>query len=686
MGDDMSPWISYGLTIAYAAVLVFLPGWLVTFGSIKKPLLQIASAAPAALALYAIVALVFGAASIPANCVTAPVAVLLISILIFIVSRQMGYKTHYTKQDIKTISIYILCALLITGVFFILPLDGPSSFSQHHDNVHHLNQIRYFLTYETGVPIFDINSMLESSLAPVSGASFYPSTWHFWAALVAGFVGGNVVYAETSTLFVSMALIFPFGCAALIDKLYSQDRVALISGGFLSMAFCAFPWHTFAYSGPLYPYLVGMICVPAALSLLLEIGSCITGKTVLPIRFLFTALLVIFACVSIHASVIFSLGVLIAPYLVYLVYRLGRDRLSSHLDSMGLCLAVVSILLIAAVWLICFKLPFLSSTVNFFWPKVSTVHQGIIDVLTLAFMTDSAQVLLSIFMLFGAVDAIRSKENRWLIVSFCFSGFLFIVSHCTDLPIKNVLTGFWYTDWGRIAPIAVIAAIPIATHGLSILITRLASHCFHPGFEIGFRNQVSTNICWLLGVNCIIALILFYPSFSLKGCADITTGFGYVDSLARDTFDSSKINFLDSAEQNFLKTVAQITSGNDIIINLPDDGSFFAYGLYGLNTYYKGTQVQFADNESETSKEIRYGLNDIANNLDLQERLRKLNARYILLLDEGGARDEEHPFYLYYDPTDWSGLLSIKEDTPGFTLLLSEGDMRLYQIDSVAYE
>ena len=80
MGDDMSPWISYGLTIAYAAVLVFLPGWLVTFGSIKKPLLQIASAAPAALALYAIVALVFGAASIPANCVTAPVAVLLISV------------------------------------------------------------------------------------------------------------------------------------------------------------------------------------------------------------------------------------------------------------------------------------------------------------------------------------------------------------------------------------------------------------------------------------------------------------------------------------------------------------------------------------------------------------------------------------------------------------------------------
>ena len=30
------------------------------------------------------------------------------------------------------------------------------------------------------------------------------------------------------------------------------------------------------------------------------------------------------------------------------------------------------------------------------------------------------------------------------------------------------------------------------------------------------------------------------------------------------------------------------------------------------------------------------------------------------------------------------GVESVTADTPGFTLLLSEGDMRLYQIDEIA--
>lgn len=37
-------------------------------------------------------------------------------------------------------------------------------------------------------------------------------------------------------------------------------------------------------------------------------------------------------------------------------------------------------------------------------------------------------------------------------------------------------------------------------------------------------------------------------------------------------------------------------------------------------------------------------------------------------------------------PDTWSGVYAIKDDTPGFELLLSEGDMRLYRINDEALE
>ena len=35
----------------------------------------------------------------------------------------------------------------------------------------------------------------------------------------------------------------------------------------------------------------------------------------------------------------------------------------------------------------------------------------------------------------------------------------------------------------------------------------------------------------------------------------------------------------------------------------------------------------------------------------------------------------------YFDPNEWKGILNITEETPGFTCLISDGEMRLYLID-----
>ena len=50
-----------------------------------------------------------------------------------------------------------------------------------------------------------------------------------------------------------------------------------------------------------------------------------------------------------------------------------------------------------------------------------------------------------------------------------------------------------------------------------------------------------------------------------------------------------------------------------------------------------------------------------------------------LQLDQNGKHDGNH-FLFSYEQNDWFGIDRIDDDTPGFEIVLSEGDMRLYRI------
>ena len=59
-----------------------------------------------------------------------------------------------------------------------------------------------------------------------------------------------------------------------------------------------------------------------------------------------------------------------------------------------------------------------------------------------------------------------------------------------------------------------------------------------------------------------------------------------------------------------------------------------------------------------------------------------MNAKYVILLDDKSS-DNPTLETLRYKEEKWAGIESIDESTPGFKLLLSEGDMRLYEITAV---
>ena len=52
------------------------------------------------------------------------------------------------------------------------------------------------------------------------------------------------------------------------------------------------------------------------------------------------------------------------------------------------------------------------------------------------------------------------------------------------------------------------------------------------------------------------------------------------------------------------------------------------------------------------------------------------------ILDQGRKPDETPHFWSYF-PEQWKGIEGVDDSTPGFSVVLSRDDMRLYKIDAV---
>ena len=118
-----------------------------------------------------------------------------------------------------------------------------------------------------------------------------------------------------------------------------------------------------------------------------------------------------------------------------------------------------------------------------------------------------------------------------------------------------------------------------------------------------------------------------------------------------------------------------------MVVNIPNDGTAWCYGTDGLSVLFRRT----GDNGSNpfpsaTNEIIRTRLANISTDVEVQEAVRQVDARYLILLDDL-AGDNPTVTDQRYEAAKWAGVESVTPETPGFTLLLSEGDMRLYEIN-----
>ena len=570
-------------------------------------------------------------------------------------SRRRELTTH-NFGEIENLVIYIFLGVLVATFVYILPLDSSSSFFQGYDSYYHISTVRDYLN--TGYYCY----------FPILG---YPNLWHCIAAIVASFGNLELTVAVNAFNYFLISFVVPSSMFLLVDSVFCDNEKAVLFGAFVSQACAAFPWN-YVCNGPLYALLMGWSVLPIAMAIFVEFWKMKTlaGRFVRLIEFLFSCCVLAVA----HPSTIFAGVVLLIPYACFSIYTqmraYGRSQFASVICS------VLMLVVGACFWIYCFNSPMFSSTVSFTWSASSSVPQACADVILGSLAPFySPQPVLMILVFVGIVAAIRRPGLRWLVVSLLFSCFMYVIAAGTDGYWKHLLTGFWYTDHVRIAGIVGFMFVLVGTLGLSAIIK--AAGCLAKRLDLKFSKPKQVICC--LGVALLLLAFSLLPNFHCSNGETYVTPFGFIcDKLSQYNDMSATAFCYDSTEMSFASKAKEIV-GDSKVLNYPYDGSCFAFAINNVNVVNHEWWVIDTD-ESHPDALIRMKVNEVASNQAVKDACIDEGIQYVMVLDYGHSFGDGVFNYEHRVNEAWAGITSITDSTPGFELILSEGDMRLYRI------
>jgi len=677
-------WDLFFIATIVGVSFIFLPGYLILRGCSLHRFAAGAFSPLLAVFIYAFLGIVYGKIGITCSWVNVFGPFLAISIVFYGVSKAIRRKhASNLPRNIcddapsRFSKIYLLAYLLVSialGCFFFLSnLSSADSFFQAYDNIFHLDVIRSFI--DSGDWSLLTVTLYETATfnPPLPGGSFYPAGWHILCALLVSALNIPITLSVNAINFIFAFLVFPIGILCLFKAIFKENRTLILIGSIISLAFASFPWGFLTF-GPLYPNLTSFALLPLLITAFIKILS--TNERVVNRLFWTIVFIVGIGSLAVtQPNAVFSAGVFLASYCVYRIFLASKQRFDS-LPKALLC-AACFVLFVCAFWWVLYNAPFMQSTLSQLYPKYYTKTEAVIHFLLLWFRDSSPNYLLAILVIVGGLFTLKHRKFLWLSFSYAIAGILYLVdASCVDVSfLKNLLTGFWYSDIYRMEGMLGLFGIPLASLGV-YAIYNLILNFFTNNHAIETRRS---NVKYKLLLSLILAItILLYLPTSWP----ITTQFYRVSSNICNNYSLSSDSILSSEEKDFLKEVKEIV-GDSLVVNIPDDGSAFAYPIEDINTYYRNTRTYGTSSESIESKNIRNDLNLVATDLNVQKSLSSIDAEYVLLLDQGTSGSMPCLFTWDWYSDLWQGISTIGDSTPGFTLVLSSQDMRLYKIDAV---
>ena len=682
-------WLTFCIAVLVCALAFYLPGFLLFSGLGMSRLRSLLVAPLASVAGYCVLGIVLPKFGIFCSWASVALPVLVICAVPFVVriARKRGEgdsDDHVSVLDWKTFGLYVVAGLVIGVYIYVTPLGSPDAFSQEYDNAFHMETIRAFA--DSGVwSVLDVSKYMtpeDQAIAPLPGAGFYPALWHLMCALIVNVLACPVAVALNAVNYVVAGVLFPAGVMLLLATIL-QNRGIVRLGALCALAFIGFPW-LILYWGPLYANAFGFALIPMVAALFVRIVDSLVTHALKAVD-IFAFLLGTLVLVVAQTSSIFFCIIFLAPYCVY---RLWSHDGPVHLGKRALpnkTCAVAFAVFALVVWTGLVFAPFMHSLVfNGEWVPTNTVGQGIWNIITMAFGWFAPQYPLAVLVIVGIIYTLRHREYLWITIAYLIFCVIYVICVSNGGFARHFFAGFWYADSYRIVACLALVGMPLATLGLSWIVRWVYDHI--PAGTGAKRFCIGV----LLALLCIV---LYLPTFSI-GDAKVETALGKIQEeyygANHNEIPSHHIK-LDEEEEAFLDEVARIVPEGELILNMPDDGSVFAYATDGLRTYYR--DYRFYDGgrdsrsgtrpvETRESKIIRkYGA-WASTNERVRDAFEKVGARYVLLLNKGQTFRKQ-PKPPSYDGTLWTGLTAIMDDTPGFRPVLSEGDMRLYEITAL---
>lgn len=687
-------WLSFLLAFIATGLLLYLPGALFLSSLRLSRSFCLTVAPPISLALYGILEIVEQKLRCSGSFSSIAGPVFLLCFVVFVVNQMLVRSSNRRGSSFVSVRIpnyedgtktglqialpmFIAMGVLLTGFIFVRSLDGADSYSQLYDNAWHMGIVRKFLV--TG----NYSTLTSGDIVPTLGSTFYPTGWHSLVALVSDLVHTSPLVAANAVNAFILACVFPTSMYFMLTIIMPKLKTGLVLSAFTVMVFASFPWRFLTF-GPLYSNLLSFAVLPLSIALFVIVLDWRTTKKNRLIAG-FVLLLCLVGMVMTQPNVIFTVGILVVPYLFSQIPSYLRFIHTERIRKLTVVLVISAVfVMILLIWLGIYRLPFMQRTVTWQWPSIESVPQALMDITYVGFHDAEPQFLLGLLVLLGMVYTVVHREYLWITCAYAIMCFLYLLSSATDGRMKAVLTGFWYHDAYRLGAAAVLFAIPLSGIGmwLSIKVFLKMTDGILADLTVS-KNQILISVILVI----LTTVVNCFPNYHLRGRYSVDTAMGAIVRDLTYTNSKSKPKSYTKQEEEFVAKVQKIVPNGEVILNQPYDGSVYAWSVNGLNVYYKAWQGNWMGESTKQNTIIRTSLSSLERDPHVCTTVVNSRAKYLMLLDRSDYKSDPDnketamSDYAKYVRGDWAGIDSVTDDTPGFTKVLSEGNMRLYKID-----
>lgn len=664
-------WLSFSIAFFLYIAILYVPAYYFLSALQIDQRISLAVSPVCATFLYALSGIVLyrlGIKSTPQTVILPWAIVLLVAGIAYRLKDQQKLLHGLIIRDFYIPGCYVVIGVLVTTTIFVAILDGATAFFQDGtDNYFHLNTVRSF-AQSGDMSCLSVSYFEHSSIATF-GPGFYPAEWHMLVALCMQAIKVEPTICINALNTALISVVFPLSLYSFLVAIDPSNTNLHLSGSVTALAVCSCPWE-FLLWGPLYPNLLGLVFIFSVSSCFIVTlnGKC--NKPIIPIVYF------ILGCCAItlaQPNCIMTMGVLLAPYLVLKSYHYFKKKgLSAEPLSCAVLIAIV------LFWVVCRNSPAFLNVATFNWPPIMDAKSAVKNIILLRLFYNPAQWFVISCLIIGLVRVFYLHRNRWLCLPAVFFAVAYIIDISSNGLLRTYFSGFWYNDFYRIACMYGLCIIPIITYGLETLVV---------GAELAYarthKKAITTSS--IVFVRAIPIVIFYIISFRQGALIQLPNGgnscFGFLSSTFEYQYTlKSPTASLNEVGAEFLNKVKAITGTSDLVINDPNDGSVYAYGLKNINTYYRKF---FVPNNNKTSDLIRTQLANISSDKRVQKAVKSINAKYVLVLDDSFDGQGGIKYFSFYKRKEWEGIHKITESTPGFEPVLIDGNMRLYRITAL---